>query len=69
MSVAEMLEQLGYVFVRQKGSHARFTHVGPPQAHIAIPMHKQLKVGTLSDILKSVTEQRSLTLELLLELL
>ena len=64
-----MLEQLGYITVRQKGSHARFTHPGPPQAHIAIPMHKQLKVGTLGDILKSVAQQRGVTLETLLELL
>ena len=48
-----MLERLGYVFVGQKGSHARFTYSGPPQVHIVVPMHKQIKVGTLGDILKS----------------
>ncbi len=68
-SLARVLERLGYVLVRQKGSHARFTHPGPPQAHIAIPMHKQIKVGTLGDILKSVAEQRGVTLETLLEFL
>ena len=68
-SLARMLERLGYALVRQKGSHARFTHLGPPQAHIVVPMHKQLKIGTLSDILKSVAEQRGVPLETLLELL
>jgi predicted RNA binding protein YcfA (HicA-like mRNA interferase family) len=65
--LAKMLERLGYRFVRQNGSHARFTHPGPPQAHVVIPMHKQLKVGTLHDILNSVAEQRGLTVAEILE--
>jgi predicted RNA binding protein YcfA (HicA-like mRNA interferase family) len=56
----------GYVFVRQTGSHARFTHPGPPQTHIVIPMHDFLKIGTLQDILKTICEQRGLILEQIL---
>jgi predicted RNA binding protein YcfA (HicA-like mRNA interferase family) len=65
--LAKMLERLGYRFVRQNGSHARFTHPGPPQAHIAVPMHKQIKVGTLHDILNTVAEQRGLSVTEILE--
>jgi predicted RNA binding protein YcfA (HicA-like mRNA interferase family) len=65
--LAKMLERLGYRFVRQNGSHARFTHPGPPQAHIAVPMHKQIKVGTLHDILNTVAEQRGLSVTDILE--
>lgn len=57
------LGELGYVVVRQKGSHVRLSHPGPPQAHIAIPMHRQLRVGTLHDILNAVAEQRGVSLE------
>jgi predicted RNA binding protein YcfA (HicA-like mRNA interferase family) len=65
--LAKMLERLGYQFVRQNGSHARFTHPGPPQAHVAIPMHKQIKVGTLHDILNTVAEQHSLSVAEILQ--
>jgi predicted RNA binding protein YcfA (HicA-like mRNA interferase family) len=65
--LAKMLERLGYRFVRQNGSHARFTHPGPPQAHVAVPMHKQIKVGTPSDILQTVAEQRGLSVTDILE--
>lgn len=61
--LARFASRIGYEFVRQSGSHARFTHPGPPQSHIVIPMHDVLKVGTLQDILKAICEQRGLTLE------
>jgi predicted RNA binding protein YcfA (HicA-like mRNA interferase family) len=67
LRLARFLIQLGYVFVRQTGSHARYTHVGPPQAHVAVPMHDQIKIGTLHDILKTVAQQRGLSLEEILE--
>jgi predicted RNA binding protein YcfA (HicA-like mRNA interferase family) len=60
--LARIVERLGYQFIRQNGSHARFTHPGPPQAHIVIPMHKQIKVGTLHDILSTIAEQRERSL-------
>jgi predicted RNA binding protein YcfA (HicA-like mRNA interferase family) len=65
--LARILERLGYQFVRQSGSHARFTHPGPPQAHVAIPMHKQIKIGTLHDILSTVAAQQGLTIPEILE--
>jgi predicted RNA binding protein YcfA (HicA-like mRNA interferase family) len=67
--LVRVLQDLGYSVVRQKGSHVRLTHPGPPQAHVVVPMHRQIKVGTLHDILQTISEQRSLSLQELLELL
>jgi predicted RNA binding protein YcfA (HicA-like mRNA interferase family) len=61
------LKKLGYAVVRQNSSHARLTHPGPPQHHITVPMHKPLKIGMLQGLLKQVAEQRSLSLETLIE--
>jgi predicted RNA binding protein YcfA (HicA-like mRNA interferase family) len=67
--LVRVLQDLGYVVIRQKGSHVRLTHPGPPQAHVVVPMHRQIKVGTLHDILQTVGEQRSLSLQELIGLL
>jgi predicted RNA binding protein YcfA (HicA-like mRNA interferase family) len=61
------LKRLGYQVVRQESSHARLTHPGPPQHHVTVPMHKTLRVGMLQAILKQVAEQRSTTLDALIE--
>jgi hypothetical protein len=42
---------------------------GPPQAHVVVPMHREIKVGTLHDILQTVTEQRGLNLQDLIDAL
>jgi predicted RNA binding protein YcfA (HicA-like mRNA interferase family) len=63
------LEQLGYDVVRQKGSHVRLRHNGPPAHQITIPLHSSLKTGTLHTILSDVTQRRSIDLETLAELL
>jgi predicted RNA binding protein YcfA (HicA-like mRNA interferase family) len=67
--LVRVLQDLGYSVVRQKGSHIRLTHPGPPQAHVVVPMHRQIKVGTLHDILQTISEQRSLSLQELVGLL
>ncbi|HWP91526.1 MAG TPA: type II toxin-antitoxin system HicA family toxin [Thermodesulfobacteriota bacterium] len=54
--VARLLQSLGYQFVRQRGSHARYsltTHLGTH--NITIPMHKVIAKGTLNDILTQVS--------------
>ena len=40
------LVQLGYEKIRQKGSHVRLRHAGPPQHVVTIPLHDSLKTGT-----------------------
>ena len=63
------LEQLGYSVIRQKGSHSRMRHDGPPVHSITVPLHNPLKAGTLHGILSEVAQMRSMTVEALAELL
>ena len=60
------LRKLGYVPVRQTGSHVRVTTQRDGEHHEAIPRHAPLKVGTLSTILKSVATHHGRTVEQLL---
>ena len=63
------LRQAGYTIVRQKGSHVRLQHPGPPAHFITVPLHNPLKTGTLHGILAEVAFMRSMTTESLAELL
>ena len=63
------MEQLGYSVIRQKGSHTRMRHEGPPVHSITVPLHNPLKTGTLHGILSEVAQMRSMTVEVLAELL
>jgi predicted RNA binding protein YcfA (HicA-like mRNA interferase family) len=47
--VVKMLEQLGFVQIRQRGSHVvmRRGNVGT-----VVPLHKELKTGTLAGIIR-----------------
>ena len=67
--VIRMLEHLGYSEMRQKGSHVKLRHPGPPAHTITVPLHNPLKTGTLHGILAEVAQIRSVTLEELAELL
>jgi predicted RNA binding protein YcfA (HicA-like mRNA interferase family) len=62
-----VLESLGYSVVRQKGSHARLRHEGPPVHTITVPRHDSLKSGTLHGVLSEVAQMRSVTVESLIE--
>jgi predicted RNA binding protein YcfA (HicA-like mRNA interferase family) len=64
-----VLEHLGYAVVRQKGSHVRLRHAGPPVHMITIPSHNPVKAGTLHGILSEVSQMRSITIESLSEML
>jgi predicted RNA binding protein YcfA (HicA-like mRNA interferase family) len=64
-----VLEQLGYRVIRQKGSHARLRHDGPPAHLITVPLHNPLKTGTLHGILSDVAQMRSIDVASLAELL
>lgn len=64
-----VLEHLGYTAVRQKGSHVRLRHEGPPPHSITIPLHKPLKTGTLHSIVADVAQTRSIAIESIIELL
>jgi predicted RNA binding protein YcfA (HicA-like mRNA interferase family) len=64
-----VLERLGYELVRQKGSHARLRHPGPPAHSITVPLHDPLKTGTLHGIVAEVAQMRSSTVEAIYDLL
>ncbi len=63
------LEHLGYRKIRQKGSHVRLRHEGPPAHSITVPVHDSLKTGTLHGILTEVAQMRSIAVETIIALL
>lgn len=63
------LKQLGYDVIRQKGSHVRLLHPGPPAHTITVPQHDSLKTGTLRGILAEIAQMRSITVQSLVDLL
>lgn len=65
--VIHALERLGYGVIRQKGSHVRLRHEGPPIHTITVPLHNPLKTGTLHGILSEVSQMRSISIESLTE--
>jgi len=58
--VCRALKRLGFVFVRQTGSHCHYAKDG---LRPCVPMHREIKPKTLQSILK----QASITVEQLLE--
>lgn len=50
----QILERSGYVRIRTRGSHVRLYPPGylAEAKKVTVPLHKQLKVGTLSGIMK-----------------
>ena len=67
--LVRVLEHVGYEVLRQKGSHVRLRHPGPPAHTVTDPLHNALKVGTLHGILAEVAQMRSITMEFLSQLL
>jgi predicted RNA binding protein YcfA (HicA-like mRNA interferase family) len=63
------LERVGYQVIRQRGSHVRLGHDGPPAHLITVPLHNPLKTGTLHGILTEVARMRSVAVESLAELI
>jgi predicted RNA binding protein YcfA (HicA-like mRNA interferase family) len=62
----KVAEKLGYVVVRQKGSHVRLRHSSDPQRKpLSVPLHKTLKRGLLRELMRDAR----LTVEQLLELI
>ena len=64
-----VLTGLGYTVIRQRGSHVRLRHEGPPAHTITVPRHNALKTGTLHRILVEVALARSIPSESLAGLL
>lgn len=62
--LVKILEKYGFVLKRAVGSHRRFTldKIGA-SFHITVPMHTEIKKGTLSDILNEL--EKCITFEML----
>ena len=65
--VVRALERAGYKVMRQRGSHVRLRHDGPPAHTITVPLHDLLKAGTLHGILAEVAQVRSVSIASLAE--
>jgi len=51
----KLLERLGYVIIRQTGSHIRLSKKINDNDHaITIPNHRPIKIGTLQCIVKDI---------------
>jgi predicted RNA binding protein YcfA (HicA-like mRNA interferase family) len=62
------LRRFGYEVTRQTGSHIRVTSkFKGAEHHATIPAHRQLKIGTLAEILGDVASYLDLTREELIE--
>lgn len=61
------LRRLGYEAVRRRGSHVRVTTQSNGEHHEVVPMHRPIKVKTLSSILKSVARHHDMTVEELID--
>jgi predicted RNA binding protein YcfA (HicA-like mRNA interferase family) len=56
------LLKLGYVIVRQKGSHVRLSKNYYNEDHpITIPKHNPIKIGTLNNILSDLSEKMKIS--------
>ena len=67
--LARRLRSYGYEVTRQVGSHMRLTTHERGEHHVTIPVHDELRVGTLEYILASVAhhlglDRQELTLKL-----
>ena len=62
-----VLERIGYRVIRQKGSHVRMRHEGPPVHTITVPQHKSLGTGMLHALLSDVAQMRSISIESIAE--
>lgn len=57
-------EKIGYVVVRQKGSHVRLKNNFRPEKPLTIPLHKEVKIGLLKALIHDagLSEQEFLNL-------
>ncbi|HLE80786.1 MAG TPA: type II toxin-antitoxin system HicA family toxin [Dehalococcoidia bacterium] len=66
--LASLLGRYGYLAVRQTGDHLRLvSSIKGGEHRITIPLHKDLRVGTLSAILTDVAAYLELDREVLSE--
>lgn len=58
-----LVKRSGYIQVHQAGSHMMLDTAIPSHQRIAIPDHKELRVGTLNGILRAVAMHKAVARE------
>lgn len=59
--VAEILEEHGFVRVRQRGSHLSMQRrAGDATLTVIVPMHRELRTGTLLSVIRQSKLDRAL---------
>lgn len=66
-SLVKRLKKLGYSVTRQTSSHIRLTTLEKGEHHITIPAHKNIKIGTLNNILVDIAGHFKITKEELIK--
>ena len=61
------LVKLGYSKEKQVGSHIKLTTMQNGEHHVTIPNHSPIKIGTLNNIFKDVSEHFEISKENLVE--
>ncbi|MFA6107972.1 MAG: type II toxin-antitoxin system HicA family toxin [Candidatus Latescibacterota bacterium] len=59
----------GYIRVHQSGSHVILETAEPAHQRLAVPAHATLRIGTLSAILRAVSERKGVTRDQVLAIL
>ncbi len=67
-ALVRSLRRFGYEITRQTGSHIRLTSkLKSMEHHVTIPAHRQLRIGTLAEILSDVATYLDLSREELMD--
>jgi predicted RNA binding protein YcfA (HicA-like mRNA interferase family) len=67
-ALVRSLRRFGYEITRQTGSHIRLTsNLKGMEHHVTIPAHRQLRVGTLAEILSDVATYLDLSRDELID--
>jgi predicted RNA binding protein YcfA (HicA-like mRNA interferase family) len=64
--LAKKLSMFDYEVTRQTGSHMRLTTTTKGTHHVTIPAHKNLRLGTLANVLNSVAQHLEISRDALL---
>ncbi|HUZ45721.1 MAG TPA: type II toxin-antitoxin system HicA family toxin [Terriglobia bacterium] len=64
--VKALCRNWGYRVVHQEGSHIVLETADPSHQRIVVPAHRQLRVGTLSAILRSIARHKGVPRESIL---
>jgi len=67
--LVDRLGEFDYHATRQTGSHLRLTTSRNGEHHVTVPRHGSLRVGTLSAILRDVSEHLGIDREALIKTL